>query len=287
MEDLHLVHFVGLAMYTFEDLRTRGPAVVELVKELQRLFPQDPLKQVLNATIDTETGQASETHRCTWEELQRAIEGGKIARFQTKSEPGDQASQTGVWMSLNATRTRPGHPNYLWLRLPMERFHAQAEEAVEVFLAFGRQAFTSLRAAYGYAGIRISGTSSEAINRAINRSIGGIPLGDFFDVNIETEFRSRIKGAFWANFLNRQHLEALGGMDYVSRAAPCWRVQPLPGAGLLLVLSENPVYRDEKTEQPRYAALREFLAPVITTRKPAIPPALERAGREIRRSFTT
>jgi len=286
MEDLGVVHFVGLALYTFEDLLTQGPAAVELMKELQRLFPQAALNQVLDATLHSETGQAPEAHRCAWEELQQAIEGGKIARFRAKSEPCDQASQTGVWMSLNATRTRPGHPNYLWLRLPMESF-VQAEETVEALLEFGCQAFTSLRAAYGYAGIRISGTSSEAVNRAINRSIGGIPLGDFFDVNIETEFRSRIKGAFWANFLSRTHVEALGGMDHVARTAPCWRVQPLAGEGLLLVLSENPVYRDEKTEQARYAALREFLAPIITTRTPAIPPALARAGREIRRSFTT
>jgi hypothetical protein len=73
---------------------------------------------------------------------------------------------------------------------------------------------------------------------------------DAFDVEVH--------GYYWAVLLTEGHLDRLGGVSRVRRAAPCARLAPA-GAGLLCVLTESPLELDEE----RVLAWRAFLAPVL------------------------
>lgn len=114
-----------------------------------------------------------------------------------------------------------------------------------------------------------------------------IPVGDFFDVNIQTDFHDHVKGAFWANFLSKRHVNVLGGPEMVAQVAPCYRVERLSNGGLLMILSPSPVPENKDEEKVAYAKLREFLRPVTVSKTPSIPPSLEKTGKVFRKSYNT
>jgi hypothetical protein len=106
------------------------------------------------------------------------------------------------------------------------------------------------------------------VNQRINASVGAVPVGDFFDTNIDWRFRQSVKGAFWANFLSKAHVDALGGATAVRHKAPCHSVQDLADGGLLLLLRPSPFPSDDQSELAAYAALRAFLAPITAAVTP-------------------
>lgn len=90
------------------------------------------------------------------------------------------------------------------------------------------------------------------------------PLTYFtIDLSVAKRFyKERIKGAFWANFLNPLHVEALGGLKRISQERPCRVVEELGGGCLLLQVAPSPLDEDA-SEVEEYQRLRRFLRPIM------------------------
>lgn len=287
MESQDLIFHVGLALYTFDDLRLHGERVIDVLEAMQQHLNAFPLRVFKAVAISEQKHKSAvDAQPITWDMLRAALEAGEISRFQAQDAEDSLGSRVQLWARLDAQSNPAGRPNHFLLRLPITYF-SNEELAAAHLLAFGKEAFAALEAAYGYAGVRITGRSSDAINRAINESIVGIPLGDFFDLNIDSHFGDQVKGAFWANFLSRQHVEGLGGLKHLMQTAPCVRVDPLENGGAVLVLTASPLWDDEATTRVAYGQLREFLKSITVSIQPKISPVLERTGKVFRKSYST
>lgn len=288
MTKSELIYYVGLAIYSFEDFLSKGSELASMVALLEGLFPSFPLTLYEAVTVsEQEREPVVESRRTDRNKLVQGIKDGKISRFHARDDENSLKAKVAVWAKLDLTRRHPERPNHFLLRLPMDYFLEYVEQAAQDLLIFGKKAFEQLDGAYGYAGVRVTGQSSDAINQVINESIGSIPVGDFMDINIETEFQDHVKGAFWANFLSDRHVDALGGLDRVIQTAPYYKVERLGDGGLLLVLSPSPIPTDQNEEAALYAHLRKYLGPITVSRTPNISPALEKTGRVFRKSYNT
>jgi hypothetical protein len=72
------------------------------------------------------------------------------------------------------------------------------------------------------------------------------------------DFRRYVRGYYWGNALGAAHVQALGGLDALRRAAVA-EVQPLPGGGCWLQLTRDV----NDIDRQRLAALRRLLTPVL------------------------
>jgi hypothetical protein len=291
MPQPELIYYVGLAIYTFEDLLLKGQAVTSLISRLQHSFSAFPLSVFKAVTVLQQKQETVvKTQPWIWTGLESEIRGGRISRFQAQDTDDSLAAKIVLRIRLDLTHRYSKRPNHLLLRLPVEYFTTHREEATRALLYFGKEAFKQLQAAYGYGGIRITGRSSDIVNQAINENIGSIPVGDLLDVNIEADFHDHVKGAFWANFLNKRHVDALGGweiMEQSGQTVPCHKVERLDNGGSLLVLTPGPVPVNEDEEKLLYAKLRRFLGPITASKRPTIPAGLEKSGKVFRRSYNT
>ena len=71
------------------------------------------------------------------------------------------------------------------------------------------------------------------------------------------------RGYYWGNFLSKEHVELLGGIDYVLGQAPVFQVKALSDGGAYLQLTED--INDFSDESLRN--LKEFLTPILPKRE--------------------
>jgi hypothetical protein len=228
-----------------------------------------------------------DAQRTAWDRLKSEIEAGRVSRFQVQDSEDSFGATVKLSAKLDMRRVSPARPNHVLVRLPTGIFAADGPRAVQELLTFGKDAFERLDAAYGYAGVRVTARSTDAINHVVNQSANSVPVGDFFDYNIERSFDRHVKGAFWANFLGERHVEALGGPEAVAKHAPCEHIERLRGGGMLLVLSSSPLAEDQMREKVRYAQLSAFLRPITEWKTVPALPSLEKAGLSQRKNFNT
>jgi hypothetical protein len=88
------------------------------------------------------------------------------------------------------------------------------------------------------------------------------------DMNLEDAYCAGrgIKGAFWANFLTRDHVERVGGERKLRESLPGCRLEPLRDGGLLIVATPSPVPDDTPEHRERFLALHRHLQPVFIPR---------------------
>lgn len=88
------------------------------------------------------------------------------------------------------------------------------------------------------------------------------------DMNLEESYCAGrgIKGAFWANFLTRDHVERTGGERTLRDGLPGCRIEPLRDGGLLLVATASPVPEDTPEHRERFLALHRHLQPIFIPR---------------------
>ena len=85
---------------------------------------------------------------------------------------------------------------------------------------------------------------------------------EHFELHVYLRFRTRLRGYYWGNLLSREHIARLGGMEAITREAPCYLVRDLSegkGERAYLQLTAN---LDQVSEQER-RALREYLRDLL------------------------
>ncbi len=76
-------------------------------------------------------------------------------------------------------------------------------------------------------------------------------------------FYDYVKGGFWANFLNSNHVERLGGMARIRSEKPTSVVEDLGQGRVLLQVGPSPLVTDRTKVIPEYQKLRAFLKPIL------------------------
>jgi hypothetical protein len=274
-----VLYYVGFALYTFDDIQPK--AALSLLSRLQSICPGSKIANLSFRSVD-DAADGRRPHRVSLQQLDEQLGQRRIHDFLALDGSNSRNSQIRMHVAL---RSLAPHPNSLTLRVPLGAFEKDPSGASTRLLQFAIRAFAELHASYGYAGLRVTATESNLVNKIINESMGSIPIGDFFDLNIESEFRDRIKGAFWANFLNANHVNQLGGESIVRQSAPCERIAPLADGGLLLQLKVDPLIRDREQEEVLYRRLRDYLSPITNGTVPNVPSSLQATGRVYRHTY--
>lgn len=88
------------------------------------------------------------------------------------------------------------------------------------------------------------------------------------DTNLEDAYCAGrgIKGAFWANFLTRDHVERAGGERSLREGLAGCRIEPMRDGGLLIVATDSPVPDDTPENRERFLNLHRRLQPVFIPR---------------------
>lgn len=254
-------HYVGLVLYTFQDLFTRGETVISLVESLQRLFP-DVHPSLFRAVAKPIPGQSpNDFIRVPWSTLQSDIEAGKVARFQAQDNEDTTKTVLLLRVALDGAGSTFMKPNYLLAAFSADYFAEHAQEASKALLAFAQEAFARLEAVYGYAHIGVIRPSSHNEGNAAPAPLSPDAIS-FTDLDADGDFSSIIKGAFWANLLNREHVENLGGIETIKHAAPWCRTENLAGGGLILVSNPSPIPWCADNDPGNLVRLEKLLAPI-------------------------
>jgi hypothetical protein len=165
---------------------------------------------------------------------------------------------------------------------------ARSAERVEAFLRLGTMAWNGTPgAAYGFANLAYSPRlvpfnpsgpqhpdyvppweQPRGIPDVRPHPIPVAFVGLNVDMNLEDSYCAGrgIKGAFWANFLTRDHLERAGGERTLRAGLPGCRIEPLGDGGLLIVATDSPVPDDTPEHRERFLALHRHLQPVFIPR---------------------
>jgi hypothetical protein len=90
-------------------------------------------------------------------------------------------------------------------------------------------------------------------------------IGSEVDGNLERLFCAGrgIKGAFWANYLAANHVEAAGGRRRLEEVLPGMRVEALNGDGVLIVATDSPLPADTEEARARFLMLHRALEPAF------------------------
>ena len=76
------------------------------------------------------------------------------------------------------------------------------------------------------------------------------------------EFRKKLRGYYWGNFLSQEHILELGGVDRIKQDAPCHKVEELSsGEGNIIYLQLTPDIEDFSDAALR--ALKNYLKPLL------------------------
>lgn len=91
----------------------------------------------------------------------------------------------------------------------------------------------------------------------------------FYQSNVD-KFETHIAKAYWGNFLNRKHVEKLGGIFHIKSKAPVYLVQELPDGGAYLQLTEDPNEFLQKKPKEKLMKLDNYLSQLILPNRPRV-----------------
>lgn len=142
-------------------------------------------------------------------------------------------------------------------------------ELVEKLVQIARTGWAKLKIRYGYGNLGVTdegaGPSAEAtIDDWADQS--RIPLANVTpecDARIAASLAKNVKGAFWLNLLNEDHVKQLGGMDAIDAALPeDIRIEEFKRGGALIQLAPTPELENSLDTQAKFAALARLLEPI-------------------------
>jgi hypothetical protein len=77
------------------------------------------------------------------------------------------------------------------------------------------------------------------------------------------DLRSRAPDAYWLNFFNASHVQAIGGAEHTRSQLPKAHVGSLAHGGLSIQISPSPIYDSLAEWQADHLALEKVLAPIL------------------------
>lgn len=78
------------------------------------------------------------------------------------------------------------------------------------------------------------------------------------------DLRTKVRDAYWLNFLNATHVETLSGIDQIKTSLPAAQIAPLAHGGVSIQIAASPIYDSTEAWQADHAALENVLAPILS-----------------------
>jgi Protein of unknown function (DUF3396) len=212
-----------------------------------------------------------------------AIERGEVDFLQLipfeKYEPSARFYNTSLTVHWTSAVGRPsnqqispveakfGRAGAVTITYPTKRFSRGLESSFQRDLLITiRRLFVSQKLYWAFInqGYRPRSSLSVGADEVFIQTRNQFPLTSFDAFHTHLGFwRELVKGAFWANFLNQTHVQALGGLKQIIEEKPCSVVEGLGDGGVLLQVGPSPLPSDNEKAVHDYQRLRRFLGPIL------------------------
>ena len=152
-----------------------------------------------------------------------------------------------LWISLEWW-TKARHPGRLAMEIE-DRFFAN-QEHIQAFLDFSRALFAWGDMVYGFAAHEHEYEEQNVL------PVPTMVEGKLIKVG-GTDIRQCLPGVYWANFFGKEYVRWFGENLFLN--APCYRKEPLPDKGWLVLTAPTPLAYDRDKARQLKSALRRHL----------------------------
>lgn len=261
---------VLLSVSTYEDLRQRGEAVIWFVEQAyERIFrdllPHVPDRVVMyGCPVVGVRNREFAFNEKNWARFRRELLDGllemvSLVAWFKPAEDDPYARSRGAAVRVQMRAERPGEASMLEVGAVRSLYDPRpAVEWQGNWVDLACEAFVRLRGANGHLTVdnvswRGGVSTSYEVMACQNR-------------DVRLHFRSLLRGYHWGNLLSRGHIERLGGMEAVTREAPCYLVRELAGG------EDRRVYLQltpdiESISDDELRALRDYLRVLLPVQK--------------------
>lgn len=226
-------YVLGLVVYTFDNLRSRGRIVANLINKIDIRFSENKSSTFHMVSIEAKNNNFAKVGN---DIFYSNLEDGLVERLQVQSHASVGLSTYVIRMVLNETEQDPQVPNYFFLGISAEHAKQNWGDISESFYAIVKDAFDWLNGTYGYANV--------GYLVSINDADQGIPfatsLVDFRNLKTDYSVRDTISGIYWSNFLGRQQVGLLGGVEKIQKALPNVIISSISRGAIAITLDKNP-----------------------------------------------
>jgi len=223
-----------------------------------------------------------------WNASVKKILAGQYAVVGIKVQTPDFPNQT---ITLNVHVNPPGGTEFMsgdidiYCSIPFLRHLAASPQKVEALLQFGKTAWNGIDGgpAYGYGNLALNSPRVDVMEwfkrpvgtpppiNAPSERLHAIPVACVGDVDSNLAplycHGRGIKGAFWANYLTRAHVDMAGGEEEIRTKLPGWRIDSLDHGGLLVVATDSPLPDDTEENRRRFLHVHAALQPAFLSRE--------------------
>lgn len=259
VEENIVAYFLGLVVYTYDDLFKRGRSLAVLIRRIRQVFPELDLEQVV-----VQRANASNFENINIDALQAGLEHGEFVRFQVDSSPGNDDQPFGlIRASLGGEQMVPPQPNYLFFGIPALYYAEETESVHSRLITIGRETFDFLNGVYGFAHLGFIELGDNETLPPLDPPLA-IPPTDFRNLYIPTDLSNCIPYLFWANWLGRAHVDRLGGLENIQKNLPKARVDRMSRGAVLVTSYSTPLSRNNDLLDDDLYAIANFLVTPLT-----------------------
>ncbi|MGC9025825.1 MAG: hypothetical protein ACP5NB_13525 [Chloroflexia bacterium] len=258
-EEMHVV----MNLATYEDLWKRGEELLWFVEQgYERILQKLPRRADKVILYGSPVGKISNRqfifNEKNWARFRKELREGKLGYFalslwlECRDNP-ERVAPYGAGIHIYTYPDYPGHASILMLGAERPFYGEQPLDAwQEEWVDLACEAFVRFHGATGFI----------IVDASSWREPSSPYEGEARVIGAEYHFRSKVRGYYWGNFLSREHIERLGGLEAVLREAPCYLVRDLSdGEDWRAYLQLTAKMEDVPEEALR--ALRDYLRPLL------------------------
>lgn len=160
---------------------------------------------------------------------------------------------------------------------------------IENQINFIKKYFSALKCCYGYINPVISYNKVQTlkISEMLTKYISGNP--NIYDIpdNLSNSMHllTKVKGAYWGNFISQKHIGQLGGAERIKRKLKEFVIEELPSNNLFIKMPFNVPLKKNHNIIDYYRKLAEFFAPIFISKWNQYDVGLQLKGDKFLRRF--
>lgn len=244
--------YLEVAMYG--DLAQYGPALADLVElAYNQFFAQ--LDHPALMMGDPRGGQRNRMfvfNEKNWAKFRQELLEGLLGNFHLFSwyENEEEGSVLCGELKIPPILRDPQEPRILACNINLAHYKDGFDAKVQTqWVGLACVAFQKLNGVNGYITSNWISTWCSPYEQGLEFEFG------------EIDFRHKLRGYYWGNFLSCEHIAQLGGIERIKQEAPCYLVEDLSGTEERVYLQLTADLADVPDEA--LSALREYLDPLL------------------------
>lgn len=249
--------------------RGTAKAQIELVEQaIKSLAPDYEMKSLAWLPAGKKKGVVGPYDKPGWKWQKEGIAKGDYRKHAAVAWKGEDRSD---FFLIASERTSSADSIRISTSLKYVSALCEDVDRAEQLVQLTRTAWSKLKLRYGYGSLGV--TDEGMVHPNAERIIGDwgdqsrIPLANFtpsHDARIAASLGKKVKGAFWLNLLNEDHVKALGGIEAIDPALPeNIRLEEFKKGGVLIQLTPTPAPDSSLETQAKYGSLARLLEPIM------------------------